>query len=71
MATLKTRMLTALAVIPAGLLLGEAAVRPEQQAEAAAWNYVIRPQGVWCEGCCDPDGTVLCCQNSSPCSVAA
>lgn len=47
-----SRLLPATLAIAAGLIFGEAAVRSSQEAQADNWEYVLSPQGSWCEGCC-------------------
>lgn len=61
------RMLLAVPLIASTLLLGDAAARPSQQAEADDWNWYISPQVIYCEGCCK--GGLLCCSDSRPCRI--
>ena len=63
-----SRLLPATLAIAGGLIFGEAAVRPSQEAQADNWQYWISPEGSWCEGCCS-GGTVLCCPSNNPCRI--
>ena len=65
-----SRLLPATLAIAGGLILGEAAVRPSQEAQADNWQYWMSPDGVWCEGCCS-GGPVLCCSSAYPCRIDA
>lgn len=55
-------------VIAGGLLLGEAAVRPAQEAQADNWEYWLSPTWTGCMGCCS-GGPVLCCTASEKCRI--
>lgn len=63
-----SRLLPATLAIAGGLILGEAAVRPSQEAQADNWEFYFTPQGAWCEGCCS-GGTVLCCSSANKCRI--
>jgi hypothetical protein len=56
------------AALACGMLAGEAALRPAQEAHADDWQYYISPQQVYCEGCC-AGGSVLCCSAPHRCSA--
>ncbi len=63
-----SRLLPATLVIAGGLILGEAAVRPAQEAQADNWQYYLSPHATHCEGCCS-GGPVLCCAASEKCRI--
>lgn len=54
--------------LAAVMLLGEAAARPAQLAEAAKWEWYIGNDDVYCEGCCTPG--LLCCSSELPCRIS-
>lgn len=61
------RMIGAGLVLAAGMVLGEAALRPSQVAQADDWEWYISNQDVYCEGCCSPG--LLCCKVNFACRV--
>jgi hypothetical protein len=63
-----SRSFFAALVIAVGLVLGEAAVRPSQEAQADNWQYYLSPQWTGCMGCCS-GGPVLCCTASEKCRI--
>lgn len=62
-----SRMLLAVPLFASTLLLGDAAARPSQQAQAAEWNWYVSPDVIYCEGCCTEG--LLCCYDSRPCRI--
>jgi len=63
-----SRLLPAILALAAGLVLGEAVLRPAQEAHADDWQYYISPQQIYCEGCC-AGGPVLCCAAAEKCRI--
>ena len=55
----------ALGALGALMVMGEAALRPEQAAHADNWQYYLSNLGEYCEGCCATGS--LCCRFNDAC----
>lgn len=66
----RKRIAGAVAVLAtsAGMLFGEAMIRPEKTAQADSWQYFLSNVGAYCEGCCW-GGNNLCCSSSNRCRI--
>lgn len=61
-----SKLVPAAFVIAGALVLGEAALRPAQQAHADEWQFFVTPQQAYCEGCCG-GGNLICCSLPQKC----